>query len=243
MLALIKKEIYQFFASAIGYLVISLFLAISGLFLWVFPENYNILDYGYADLTPFFQLVPWIFLFLIPAITMRSFSDEIRLGTLELLLTKPISITGIVTGKYSGAIILIVLALIPTLVYVYGISQLAYPVGNFDGGVVTGSYLGLLFLAAAYTAIGVFASSLSENQIVAFITAIFISFVFYFGFEALADLNILGETGNSIFTTLSLKQHFDSISRGVIDTRDLIYFASITIFFLYLTHLRLKVKR
>ncbi|MEH6406501.1 MAG: gliding motility-associated ABC transporter permease subunit GldF, partial [Leeuwenhoekiella sp.] len=212
------------------------------LFLWIFPGDFNILDYGYADLTPFFQLVPWIFLFLIPAITMRSFSEEIRLGTLELLLTKPISVFGIVFGKFFGAFILIIIALIPTLFYVYAIDKLGYPPGNFDYGILIGSYLGLLFLAAAYTAIGIFASSFSENQIVAFIIAVFICFLLYFGLKQLADYNLFG-TADYYLDNLSMQSHFDSISRGVIDTRDLTYFITLTGFFLYMTKLRLNLKK
>lgn len=235
MISILKKEFITFFASAVGYLVVGLFLIFTGLFLWVFPGNYNILDYGYADLTPFFQLVPWIFLFLIPAVTMRSFSDELRLGTLELLLTKPITSWQLVLGKFMGAFLLIILALIPTLVYIYAIAQLGNPAGNYDSGVIIGSYLGLLFLASTYTAIGIFASTLSENQIVAFLIAIGICFVLFYGIDAL-NIPLLSER-------LSINAHFESISRGVLDTRDLLYFISLTALFLFFTVLRLKINR
>ncbi|RXG32479.1 gliding motility-associated ABC transporter permease subunit GldF [Leeuwenhoekiella marinoflava] len=237
MIAILKKEFHSFFASPVGYLVIGLFLVLNALFLWVFDNDYNLFDYGFADLTPFFQLVPWIFIFLIPAVTMRSFSDELRLGTLELLLTRPISKVQLVLGKFFGALLLIVLALVPTLVYVYAIDQLGNPQGNYDFGILTGSYLGLLFLASAYTAIGVFASTLSENQIVAFIIAAFLCFLFFFGFNALAEVvNI------SVLKELSIQKHFESISRGVIDSRDLIYFLSSTAFFIGLTVFKLEHK-
>lgn len=237
MIAILKKEFHSFFASPVGYLVIGLFLVLNALFLWVFDNDYNLFDYGFADLTPFFQLVPWIFIFLIPAVTMRSFSDELRLGTLELLLTRPISKVQLVLGKFFGALLLIVLALVPTLVYVYAIDQLGNPQGNYDLGILTGSYLGLLFLASAYTAIGVFASTLSENQIVAFIIAAFLCFLFFFGFNALAEVvNI------SVLKELSIQKHFESISRGVIDSRDLIYFLSSTAFFIGLTVFKLEHK-
>ena len=237
MLAILKKEFHSFFASPVGYLVIGLFLILNALFLWVFDNDFNLFDYGFADLTPFFQLVPWIFIFLIPAVTMRSFSDELRLGTLELLLTRPITTLQLVLGKFFGALLLLILALIPTLVYVHAIDQLGNPQGNYDQGVLIGSYLGLLFLAATYTAIGVFASTLSENQIVAFLIAALLCFLFYFGFNGIADtLNI------EILKTLSLQMHFESIGRGVIDSRDLVYFLSITSVFIGLTVLKLESK-
>jgi ABC-2 type transport system permease protein len=239
MLAILRKEINSFFSSSIGYLVIALFLILNGLFLWFFESDFNIFDYGFADLTPFFTLAPWILIFLIPAITMRSFSEEKRLGTLELLLTKPISGWHIVLGKYFGAFVLILLALIPTLTYVYTVWTLGNPVGNLDVGSTLGSYFGLLFLIAAYTSIGVLTSTLSQNQIVAFIVAVFICFFMYFGFEGIASTDIFGDF-NGLVEKIGMKTHFDSIARGVIDTRDVIYFVSITDFFLFLTVLQLK---
>lgn len=242
MIALLKKEITSFFASATGYLVIALFLVTTGLFLWVFDGPFNIPNSGFADLAPFFQLAPWIFIFLIPAVTMRSFSDEQKAGTLELLLTKPISTTKLILGKYTGALALILIALIPTLIYVIAIYQLGNPIGNLDIGVTTGSYIGLLFLASAYTAIGIFASSLTENQIVAFIIAVFICFLLYFGFDGLASygLPVVDET---IISQIGMQSHYDSISRGVVDTRDLIYFLSVTIIFIFLTVRKLQIGR
>ena len=239
MVAILKKEINAFFSSSVGYLVIALFLILNGLFLWFFKSEFNILNYGFADLTPFFTIAPWILIFLIPAITMRSFSEEKRLGTLELLLTKPISHWQIVLGKYIGAFVLILLALIPTLLYVYTVWQLGDPVGNLDVGSTLGSYFGLLFLIAAYTSIGIFTSTLSQNQIVAFIAAVFICFIMYFGFEGLAAADMFGDFSNTV-EKIGMKRHFDSIARGVIDTRDVIYFVSVTIFFLYLTAVQLK---
>ena len=235
MLAILKKEFHSFFASPVGYLVIGLFLVLNWLFLWVFDNDFNLFDYGFADLTPFFQLVPWIFIFIIPAVTMRSFSDELRLGTLELLLTQPITTLQLVLGKFFGALLLLVLALVPTLVYVYAIDQLGNPQGNYDSGILVGSYLGLLFLASAYTAMGIFASTLSENQIVAFLLAVFLCFLFYFGFEGLADF-----TNLDFLKELSLQRHFESISRGVIDSKDLIYFLSLAMIFIVLTMFKLE---
>ena len=238
MLAILKKEINTFFASPIGYLVIGVFLLLNGLFLWVFKGEFNILDNGLASLNAFFLLAPWILIFLIPAVTMRSFSDEKKQGTLELLLTKPISHFKIVLGKYFGAFVLILIALIPTLLYVFTVSQLGTPVGTIDMGSTIGSYFGLLFLIAAYTAIGVFASTLSDNQIVAFIIAVFICFFFYFGFEGLSNYTFFGDI--VYMENLGMASHYNSMSRGVIDTRDLVYFLSITLAFLILTKLRIQ---
>ena len=238
MLAIIKKEFNGFFASPIGYLVIGVFLVLNGLFLWVFSGQFNIFDNGFAELQAFFELAPWVFIFLIPAITMRSFSDEKRMGTLELLLTKPLSTFQIVLGKYFGALLLIILAIIPTLLYIATISDLGNPPGNWDVGSTMGSYLGLLFLAMAYTGIGIFSSTLSDNQIVAFITAVFLCFIMYYGFEG---INSLLEGVD--LSQLGLEYHFKSISRGVIDTRDVIYFISIAVFFLLLTKVKLDEKR
>lgn len=236
MLAILKKEFNAFFSSPIGYLVIAVFLVINGLFLWVFDGDFNILNAGFADLSSFFFLAPWIFIFLIPAVTMRSFSDEYNSGTIEILKTKPISDWQIVLGKYFASYLLIICALIPTLIYVYSVSNLASPIRNIDIGSLLGSYFGLLFLVGTYTAIGVFSSTLSSNQIVAFIIAVSISFFLFFGFDSMASL--FGNDAYSI-QNLGMNQHFKSMSRGVIDTRDLIYFISITVFFLVITKIRL----
>ncbi len=235
MLAILKREINSFFATSVGYLVIAIFLIINGLFLWVFKGDYNILDNGFADLNSFFKLAPWVFLFLIPAITMRAFSDEKKMGTLELLITKPISLKNIVLGKYLGAVLLICIALLPTLLYVYTISNLGNPSGNWDLGSTLGSYIGLLFLVLAYTSIGIFASTFSKNQIVAFIIAVFLSFIMFYGFEGIASLS----SSITIIETFGMKAHFNSIARGVLDTRDLIYFISISVFFITLTIFKL----
>lgn len=233
MISIIKREINSFFSSTIGYLVISIFLIINGLFLWVFKGNFNILDSGFADLSPFFELAPWVLLFLIPAVCMRAFSDELKSGTLELLLTKPLTLQQIVLGKYFGAVILIVIALLPTLLYVYTISSLGNPPGNFDVGSTIGSYIGLFFLVLTYTSIGIFASTLTQNQIVAFIVAVFLSFGLYYGFEGLS-------TSALDLSNFGFKAHFDSVSRGVLDTRDLGYFVCVTVFFIGLTILKLR---
>jgi ABC-2 type transport system permease protein len=237
MKSIVLREIKSFFGSPVGYLVIAIFLILNGLFLWVFEGEYNILNTGFADLTPFFTLSPWILIFLIPAVTMRSFSDEKKQGTLELLLTKPLSIWQIVNGKFLGAVLLITMAIIPTFIYVAVISSLGMPEGNIDMGSTMGSYFGLLFLIAAYSAIGIFTSTLSENQIVAFIVAVFVCFFFYFGFEGLSAII---PNFSSKIAALGMQDHFKSMSRGVLDTRDIIYFSSITIVFLSFTVYNLK---
>ncbi len=238
MFAILKKEISSFFSSAIGYLVIGLFLVVTGLFLWVFQGPFNITETGFADLAPFFQIVPWIFIFLIPAITMRSFSEEQKVGTLELLLTKPISKLQLTLGKFLGAFALIILTIIPTLIYVVAIYQLGNPVGNLDVGVTIGSYIGLMLLAATFTAIGIFASSLTDNQIIAFIIAVFLSFFLYFGLEGIAAFSTTSSVRDFI-NLMGIQSHYTSISRGVVDTRDLIYFISVTAFFIIITMMRL----
>jgi ABC-2 type transport system permease protein len=237
MKALLLREIKSFFGSPIGYLVIAIFLLLNGLFLWVFEGDFNILDSGFADMGPFFTIAPWILIFLIPAVTMRSFSDEKKQGTIELLFTRPLSLWEIVNGKFLGSFLLIVLAIVPTAVYVFVISSLGSPEGNIDMGSTLGSYFGLLFLIAGYTAIGVFTSALSDNQIVAFIISVFVCFIFYFGFEGIASF--AGNLGEYV-ARLGMDYHFKSMGRGVLDTRDIIYFVSITVLFLALTVYKLK---
>ncbi|MFK8059048.1 MAG: gliding motility-associated ABC transporter permease subunit GldF [Polaribacter sp.] len=235
MFSILKKEFNSFFTSPIAYLVIGVFLLINGLFLWIFKDDFNILNAGFADLNPFFFLAPWVFLFLIPAITMKSFADEFNSGTIELLKTKPISDWQIVLGKFWASLLLVVVALIPTLTYVYTVYQLGNPVGNIDFGSTIGSYIGLLFLAATYTAIGLFTSTLSKNQVVTFLLGVFITFILYYGFDSIS--NLLGNDLN--IKKIGINEHFKSISRGVIDTRDIIYFVSVTVFFLFITKMRL----
>ena len=188
MFAILKKEFNSFFASPIAYLVIGVFLLINGLFLWIFKDDFNILNAGFADLNSFFFLAPWVFLFLIPAITMKSFADEYSNGTIEILKTKPISDWKIVFGKFWASLFLVFVALLPTLTYAYTIYQLANPIGDIDFGSIIGSYIGLLFLAATYTSIGLFTSTLSKNQIVAFILGVMITFFLFYGFDAISIL-------------------------------------------------------
>ena len=236
MLAILKKEIQSFFATPVGYLVIGIFLITNGLFLWVLKGDYNIFDYGFADLSGYYFLAPWLFLFLIPAITMKSFSEEKKQGTLELLLTKPIALSQLILGKYLGALSLITIALIPTILYIYTINDLGNPVGNIDLGSTIGAYIGLFGIAMIYSAIGIFTSTISNNQIVSFMLAVLICFLMYFGFETLSELSI------ESIETIGIKAHYNSISRGIIDTRDIVYFISITALFLFWTKLTLAKK-
>jgi ABC-2 type transport system permease protein len=237
MFAILKKEFNSYFASPIAYLVIGVFLLINGLFLWVFKGDFNILNAGFADIHPFFYLAPWVFLFLIPAITMKSFADEFSNGTIEILKTRPLTDWQIVLGKFWASLLLVIVALIPTLIYIYSVYQLGNPKGNLDFGSTIGSYLGLLFLAATYTAIGLFTSTLSKNQIVAFILGVLITFILFFGFNTIST-SFFNES--IPLKRVGMNEHFKSMSRGVIDTRDLLYFLSVTIFFLFITKTRLE---
>jgi ABC-2 type transport system permease protein len=202
--------------------------------MWVFPGQYNVLESGYASLNTLFTLAPWIFLFLVPAVTMRMIADEKKTGTMELLLTRPISDLQIVVSKYLASLILVLLALVPTLIYLFSVYQLGNPPGNVDMGGTIGSYIGLFFLAAIYAAIGIFASSLTSNQIIAFIIALLIGFIFYMGFDLLSGMWIFGGIDTFIMD-LGINAHYRSMSRGVIDTRDIVYFISVILVFIFLT--------
>ena len=239
---LLLKEVQGFFSSLIGYLVITVFLAVTGLCLWVFPGVLNIPDSGYASLDSLFYIAPWVFLFLVPAITMRSFSEEIKTGTIELLLTKPISELQLVTAKFLAAVVLVFIALLPCVVYIISVWRLGNPPGNLDTGATYGAMIGLLLLGSVYAAIGTFTSSLSDNQIIAFITAALTAFIFYEGFDAIAQL--FSSAGVQDFISyLGIKGHYASISRGVVDFRDLVYFFGVILLFLLLTRLKLQSRK
>jgi ABC-2 type transport system permease protein len=242
MIALFKKEITQFFGSIIGTMVSVVFLTITGLFLWVFSGNYNIPEGGYASLTGLFEIAPWIYLFLIPAITMRMFAEEQRNGTMELLLSRPVTELQLVVAKLAASLTVVLLTLLPTLIYFYCVYQLGSPVGSIDTGATWGSYIGLLFLAIIYLSIGLFASSVTDNQVVAFLIAIFVSFFWYSGFGFIAQLPLQNEIVTSI-NGLGIDAHYQSMSRGVIDTRDLLYFILMAGFFILITRIVLEWKR
>ena len=234
MLTLISKEIRSFLGSLIGYIVIVVFLTTIGLMMWVFPGATNVLDSGYASIDTLFFIAPWVFMFLVPAITMRLFAEESRTGTIELLLTKPLTDFQIVFAKYLAGFTLVLFSLLPTLVYFYSVYQLGNPVGNIDVGGTVGSYFGLLFLASIFVAIGVFVSAITKNQIISFIVAVFLCFFCYVGFESISSLELFGGI-DDIILKLGINEHYVSMSRGVIDTRDVIYFIGAISLFLILT--------
>lgn len=235
MYAVFKRELFSLLNSLMAYITIGVFLLACGLLLWFFPDT-SILDYGYAELGSFFSLAPFLFLFLIPAITMRSFAEERREGTYILLATRPLTDWQILLGKYLACLVLVFFSLLPTIIYVYAVSRLALPQGNIDTGAIIGSYIGLGLLGAAFLAVGIFASSITKNQVIAFALAVFICFIAYSGFDAMSRISGLSMMEN-IFLMLSVNEHYESISRGVLDTRDLIYFISFVLVFLGLTKL------
>jgi ABC-2 type transport system permease protein len=230
MRALFLKEINGFFSSLTGYLVIVVFLLLNSLFMWIVPGQFNVLENGYATMDSLFAIAPWVFLFLVPAITMRMISEEKRTGTLDLLYTRPVTELQIILAKFLASWALVLLSLVPTLIYFWSVSRLGSPPGNIDVGGTWGSYIGLLFLGGIYAAIGVFASSLTGNQIVAFILAVFLSFLMYLGFEFLSGI---AKSGSLVFlvSRLGISYHYNSISRGVIDSRDILYFAGVILLF------------
>jgi len=235
MLSIFLKEINSFFNSLIAYIVIVVFLTGIGLFMWVFPE-FSVLEYGFADMNTLFIMAPYVFMFLIPAITMRTFAEEKKDGTMELLLTKPLTDWQIILGKYLSSLALVVFALLPTLVYYFSISSLGDPEGNIDSAAVTGSYIGLILLGAVFTSIGIFASVISTNQIVSFIIAVFFCFIVYQGFSYLSRIDALGEAA-SLVDQFGIAYHYDALSKGLIDSRDVLYFISIVFVMLLFTRL------
>lgn len=210
--------------------------------MWIFPGDSNVLDMGFSSMETMFYISPWVFMFLIPAITMRFFAEEKRNGTIELLFTKPISDLQIILAKYFAGLTLVIIALVPTLLYFATIYQLGNPVGNLDTGGTWGSYIGLIFLASAYVAIGIFASSISNNQIVSFLLAAFMCFIFFSGFQAIGDFKLLGPLDNFIIS-LGINDHYLSLSKGLIDSRDLVYFIAFNALFIILTRTVLQSRK
>lgn len=235
MIQVLSKEFNSFLNSLIAYVVIGVFLTGMGLLMWVFPET-SVLEYGYADMETLFSLGPYVFIFLIPAITMRSFAEESKGGTLELLLTKPLSDWDIILGKFFACFLLVLLSLVPTLIYYYSVYALGNPVGNIDTPGVIGSYIGLLMLGAVFCAIGIFASSITHNQIVSFIVAAFLCYFLFAGFESLSLVNVWSQ--HSLFIKeLGLLYHYNALSRGLIDSRNLIYFITVMAVMLLITRI------
>ncbi len=240
MISIFRKEVGTFFNGIIGYVVVGVFLLLSGLIIWVYP-NSNVLDYGFAELNVFFDFCPYVFLFLIPAVTMRMFAEEFRAGTIELLFTKPISIQNIILGKYFASLFIIILAIIPTVIYYFSIYYLGNPVGNIDSASVLGSYFGLIFLAAAYSSIGIFTSAITKNQVVAFILAAVLCYFFYDGIGQIAS--IFRGTIEYFITYIGLNFHYISLGKGLIDSRNMLYLFSFSYFFLIITTIFLKRRR
>lgn len=238
MLALFKKEIRYFFTSSVGYIVIGIFMLCNNLFLWVLQGKYNIFETGFADLQPFFLLSAWIFVFLIPAITMRTISEEKRSGMLQLLFTRPISQWQIAFAKFLAVLSFCFVILLFSLLYVYMVWQLGTPVGNLDIASTVGSYIALFLLASAFISVGVWASSISQNQIIAFVIATFLNFLLFFGLDEIISIFV-----NNTMISFGFKVHFEDISRGVIDTRNVIYFLCVIIFFLCITVISLKTEK
>lgn len=239
MWQIFDKEIKGFFSSLTGYVVIVVFLTMNSLFMWVFPGQMNVLETGYATLESLFALAPWAFLFLVPAITMRMIAEEKRMGTLELLYVRPVTELQIVLAKFLASWCLVLLSLIPTLVFFWSVYRLGSPPGNIDIGGTWGSYIGLFFLGGIYTAIGIFASAITDNQIVAFIAGVLLSFMLYLGFDFIGGLAGSGQL-NLLISRFGIDYHYNSISRGVLDSRDLFYFLGVILLFLMSTRLVLQ---
>lgn len=242
MWAIASKEFRGFFSSLTGYVAGITFLLLTGLMIWVLPGAGNVLDSGQASLSQLFSIAPWLFLFLVPAVTMRMLAEERKEGTLELLLTRPVSEWQIILAKYLAALALIIVIMLPTLIYFLSIYLLGEPRGSIDSGATWGSYLGLLLLAAVYAAIGLCTSALTSNPIVAFVLAALLSLVCYIGFESLALLPIFKGNEHAI-ATLGIEEHYRSIRRGVVDSRDIVYFASLIALALAVAQTALKRKR
>lgn len=242
MFTLLKKEISSFLNSLIGYTVIIVFLVTISLFLWIFENDFNIFDAGYAALDPLFLITPWMYLFLIPAVTMRLFSEERKTGTMELLFTKPLTEMQVIAAKYFASLVIVIFSLLPTLIYYFCIWMLGAPRGNMDTGGVMGSYIGLVFLGGGFISIGLFASALTDNQVIAFITAMFLCLVCFTGFESLSSMLGSGKVSEIIYQ-LGINAHYKSMSRGVIDTRDVVYFISLSVVFMWAARLVLESRK
>ena len=241
MFAILKKEFNGFLNSLIAYMVIAVFLVAIGMFMWVFPES-SVLEYGFADMQTLFAMAPWVFLFLIPAITMRTFAEEKREGTIELLLTRPITDLQLILGKYFAALLLALFALLPTLLYYYSVYTLGNPQGNVDSAAVVGSYLGLIFLAGVFCAIGVFASAVSDNQIISFVIAVFLCYIIYTGFDLISSIPVWGSYAYFI-SQLGISYHYAAISKGLVDSRDVLYFLSVIAIMVLATKLVLRSRK
>jgi ABC-2 type transport system permease protein len=242
MLAIFRKEINGFFSSLTGYVVIIVFLLINSMFMWVFPGEWNIFDRGYAGLDTIFFISPWVFLFLVPAVTMRMIAEEKRLGTIELIYSKPLTEREIVYGKYIASVALVLLALLPGIIYYISVYMLGETPGNLDKGGTIGAFIGLFFLASVYASAGIFASSLTDNQVIAFIIAVLACFFLFAGFDSFAYLPGLKEVDEFVIR-LGINEHYKSMSRGVIDIRDAAYFIAVIVIINEFTVFNLQSRR
>lgn len=242
MISIFFKEINSFFSSLTGYVVLLVYFLVTGLMMWVFP-NYSILDYSYASLNQYFSIAPILFLFLLPALTMRTFAEEKQLGTIEFITTKPVTDFSIVMGKYLAVVVLIIFSILPTLIYYYSVYKLGSPQGNLDSGAMFGSYLGLLLLAASFGAVGIFASVLTNNQIVSFIVSLLLCFTLYYIFDMISDFPVFIGSWDLFVKKLGIDFYYSSISRGVLDSRDILYFLSVIAIFIYLTLMKLGSRK
>jgi len=242
VIAIFRKELNVFFSSLIGYIAITIFLVANGLFAWVFPET-NILDDGFATLDAFFNFAPWILMFLIPAITMRSFAEEKNSGTIEFITTRPVTDFEIIFGKYLAALVLVVFSIIPTITYYFTVRAMASPAGNVDTGGIMGSYIGLLFLSGTFVAIAMFTSAITNNQIVAFIAGMFGCFFLFLAFDSLSLIPVFVGNVDAYFNAISINQHYRNISKGYIDLRDVVYFISMMALFLLMTKTALSSRK
>jgi len=240
MWSICKKELNQFFSSLTGYIAIILFLLVNGIFLFVLDDS-NIFDYGYASLDSFFTLAPWILMFLVPAISMRTISDEFRSGTFEILKTRPLTSWQIVWGKFLSVLLVIFIVIIPTIIYVFTIKALSAN-GEIDSGGLAGSYLGLILLAAVFASISLCCGSFTSNSVVAFLMSVFFCLLIYYGFSALSRLSVFQGSADYYIEMLGIDFHYRSISRGVVDSRDLVYFASLIFLFLSITVYKFQKK-
>lgn len=234
MFSIFKKELWAYFGTLGAYIVSAAFLLICSLFLWFFDNDFNVFNVGLATLNNFFILAPWVLMFLLPALTMKSIAEEEQNGTLVWLFSQPLSVSSIVLGKYWAILILVLFSLLPTFIYVYTINYLSLPKGNIDSGIIVSGYIGLLFLSMTFASIGIFCSSLVKNQVLAFVTGVFFCFICFYGFENLASYNLLGNLDYTL-QKIGFFQHYTSFTKGIVDTRDIGYFIFVIVVFLLLS--------
>jgi ABC-2 type transport system permease protein len=242
MFAIFRKEISAFFSMLTGYIVITVFLLVNSLFMWILPGEWNILESGNAGLDTLFFLSPWIFLFLVPAITMRMIAEEKKLGTIELIHSRPLTERQVIYGKFFASVALVLFSLLPGVVYWITVYLLGETPGNLDRGGTLGAFIGLFFLAAVYASAGIYSSSLTDNQVTAFVFSVLICFLLFAGFDSFAYLPGLKKVDEFV-TRLGINEHYKSISRGVIDIKDLAYFAAVIVIFNEATRLSLLSRK